>query len=167
MSLHVNNYPSINGSTAYTRFCIHTFFRLLIATHCAMSFMIKRTQLSAYQNNALCQHIPFCPRCPWLHAATRWLEYRTPARIVPGCRGRYTPKDRVLVAPRWDELVGSSGTRIPDAVPLDSPRHIYSETYNTITSFHDCRNMGSGKSCSSSVQRISMLPSRAGIAQSV
>jgi len=47
----------------------------------------------------------------------------------------------VLVAPRLDELVGSSGTRIPDAVPQDSPHHIYSETYNTMTSFHECRDL--------------------------
>ena len=38
----------------------------------------------------------------------------------------------MLVAPRLDELVGSSGTRIPDVVPQDSPRHIYSETYNDL-----------------------------------
>jgi len=145
---------------------MHICFCSLIATHCVMSFMFKRIQLSAFENNAKCQHIPFCPRCPWLHAATGWLEYRTHAQIVPGCRGRYTPGDRVLVSPRLDELVGSSGTRIPDAVPQDSPRHIYSETYNTMTSFNDCRDLviGSGKTCYSSLQRSSTFPSWAGTA---
>jgi hypothetical protein len=169
-TLYINKFLPINRNIRYNKLCMHISVCLLIATHCIIGFIYiyMHTTVCSLTGthctyHAFCQHIPYCRRCPWLHAVTRWLEYRIHARIAPGCRGRCTPGDRVLVAPRWDELVGSSGTRIPDAVPLDSPRHIYSETYNAMTSFHDCCDsaIGSRKIAYNSLQMAFKFPSLA------